>query len=305
MSQAIAFERVGDARCSVGEAPLWHAGEQAWYWVDIVARTLWRCDAAGGAVKQWEASEMVACLAPRAGGGLIAGMESGVFALTAGEGGQLGEQRLARPDALGPGMRFNDGRCDRQGRFWSGTMVMDMALARAEGKLYRYAADTGLSEPFVSGLLVQNGLAFAPDGRTMYLSDSHPQVQQVWAFDYDTDSGVPSGQRPFIDMRSHPGRPDGAAVDVDGCYWICGNDAGCILRFTPEGRLDRKIDLPMAKPSMCSFGGPAMDVLMVTSISAGQPDGDAWAGATLLLRPGTRGIAEISFPASDPRLDGP
>ena len=84
MSQAIAFERVGSARCSVGEAPLWHAGEQAWYWVDIVARTLWRCDATGGAITRWTASEMVACLAARAGGGLIAGMESGVFALSAG-----------------------------------------------------------------------------------------------------------------------------------------------------------------------------------------------------------------------------
>ena len=288
----MSIERVGEQRCAVGESPLWHAGEQAWYWVDIVARTIWRCDAATGATTQWRTAEMVACLATRAGGGLIAGMESGLFGLQLGEGGQVAAQCLASPAGLEAGMRFNDGRCDRQGRFWSGTMVMDMALARADGKLYRYAAEDGLAGPFVSGLMVQNGLAFSPDGRTMYLSDSHPKVQQVWAFDYDIDSGVPSGQRPFVDMLAHPGRPDGAAVDVDGCYWICGNDAGCILRFTPDGRLDRKIDLPMAKPSMCSFGGAGLDTLLVTSISAGQPADDPWAGATVQLRPGVQGLAE-------------
>jgi sugar lactone lactonase YvrE len=291
----IAFERVGAQRCAVGEGPVWSAAEQAWYWVDIVARTIWRWDPASGALAQWRSVEMVACLAPRAGGGLIAGMESGLFALQPHAAGQLAEQWLARPDALAPGMRFNDGRCDRQGRFWSGTMVIDTAQARAEGRLYRYSADGTLAGPFVSGLMVQNGLAFAPDGRTMYLSDSHPLVRQVWAFDYDIDSGVPSRRRLFIDMMAHPGRPDGAAVDVDGGYWICANDAGCILRFTPDGRLDRRIDLPMAKPSMCSFGGPGLDSLLVTSIGAGQRQDDAWAGATVLLRPGVQGVPETPF----------
>jgi sugar lactone lactonase YvrE len=295
MTMSTAIERVGTQRCAVGESPFWSAAEQAWYWVDIVARTIWRQDAASGAITQWTAGEMVACLAARAGGGLIAGMESALFGLQLGADGQVVAERLASPAGLEPGMRFNDGRCDRQGRFWSGTMVMDMALARADGKLYRYGAADGLAGPFVSGLLVQNGLAFAPDGRTMYLSDSHPQAQKIWAFDYDIDSGVPSRQRLFVDMLAHPGRPDGAAVDVDGCYWICGNDAGCILRFTPDGQLDRKIDLPMAKPSMCSFGGAGLDTLLVTSISAGQNPDDPWAGATLQLRPGVQGIAETPF----------
>lgn len=289
-----AIERVGTQRCAVGESPLWSASERAWYWVDIVARTIWRCDAAGGSIRQWTTDEMVACVAARTGGGLIAGMESGLFALALEEGGQTTQQLLASPSGLAPGMRFNDGRCDRQGRFWSGTMVMDMAQARAEGKLYRYGGG-GLEGPFVSGLLVQNGLAFSPDGCTMYLSDSHPNAQKIWAFDYDTGSGVPSSRRLFVDMLHHPGRPDGAAVDADGCYWICGNDAGCLLRFTPDGQLDRRIGLPMAKPSMCSFGGPSLDTLMVTSISAGQPLDDPWAGATVLLRPGVKGLAETPF----------
>lgn len=293
MNAGVKIERIGAARCTVGEGPLWVGAEQGWYWVDIAERTIWRWDPASGAIGRWRTAEMVACLAARAGGGLVAGMESGFFALSPGADGVVGQQCLAQPDTLKPGMRFNDGRCDRQGRFWSGTMVMDMAQGRADGKLYRLDAD-GLAGPFVTDLMVQNGLAFSPDGRTMYLSDSHPQVQKVWAFDYDIDNGVPSRRRLFVDMLEHPGRPDGAAVDADGCYWICGNDAGCILRFTPDGRLDRKVDVPMAKPSMCSFGGPDLGTMLVTSISAGQPPDDPWAGATIAFRPGVQGLPEAA-----------
>jgi sugar lactone lactonase YvrE len=129
----------------------------------------------------------------------------------------------------------------------------------------------------------------------MYLSDSHVSRQLIWAYDYDIDDGVPSAQRIFADMNQHPGRPDGAAVDVDGCYWTCGNDGGCILRFTPEGKLDRRIDLPMAKPAMCAFGGAGLDTLLVTSISAGQAADDEWAGAVVALRPGVAGLPETEF----------
>lgn len=174
-------------------------------------------------------------------------------------------------------------------------MFMDMAAASPVGQLYRYSAQDGLSEPIVSGLITQNGLAFSPDGRTMYLSDSHGARQLIWSFDYDTDEGIPHNRRLFVDMNALPGRPDGAAVDSEGCYWICGNDGGCLLRFTPEGTLDRKIELPMAKPSMCSFGGPDLDTLLVTSIGAGAAPGDGWAGATLLLRPGVKGVAETLY----------
>ncbi|MFL6675215.1 MAG: SMP-30/gluconolactonase/LRE family protein [Massilia sp.] len=295
MSEQLAMERVGPARCAVGESPVWSAREGAWYWVDIVAKTIWRLDGASGAVTSWNTAELVACIAPQEGGGMIAGMESGLFSLALGAAGAVQARLLASPSGLGPGMRFNDGRCDRQGRFWSGTMFMDMAAARPDGKLYRYTAEQGLSAPFADQLLTQNGLAWSPDGRTMYLSDSHPQSQQVWAFDYDVATGTPSNRRLFVDMRDYPGRPDGAAVDSDGCYWICGNDAGCILRFTPGGRLDRKIELPMTKPSMCSFGGTGLDTLLVTSISAGQNPADPWAGAALLLRPGVQGVAETPF----------
>jgi sugar lactone lactonase YvrE len=129
----------------------------------------------------------------------------------------------------------------------------------------------------------------------MYLSDSHPRSQQIWAFDFDTETGTPSNQRVFVDMNQYPGRPDGAAMDADGCYWICGNDAGCILRFTPEGKLDRRIDVPMTKPSMCAFGGDDLRTLLVTSIVPGQPQAGELAGAVITLRPGVQGVADAPF----------
>ena len=293
----ISAELVLDARCSVGESPLWSVGEQALYWVDIPAARLHRWEAGSGRTQHWSAPEMLACLAPRGPGrGFIAGLESGVFALDLEDEAQgLTARRLATVEHTAAGMRFNDGRCDRQGRFWAGTMVMDMAARRAEGGLYRYDG-RGLRR-LLSGLLVPNGLGFSPDGKTLYLSDSHPASQAIWAFDYDTDTGTPSRQRLWVDMRSLPGRPDGAAVDADGCYWICANDAGQVHRFTPEGRLDRSLDLPVRKPSMCAFGGPALDTLYVTSIRpndatlAEQP----LAGAVFALRPGVSGLPEPAF----------
>lgn len=289
------IERIGEITCTVGESPVWDAGQGAWMWVDIPARRIWRFDPASGATRSWNTPEMTACMALSESGGVIAGMETGLFALSLGDAQLAGSSLLAAPPELKPGMRFNDGRCDRQGRFWSGIMVLDMAQARAEGHLYRYSAPEGISAPVVSNLIVQNGLCFSPDGRTMYLSDSHGSRQLVWAFDYDTDTGTPSRQRVFVDMNLHPGRPDGAAMDVDGCYWICGNDEGVVLRFTPSGTLDRVIELPMKKPSMCAFGGADMGSLLITSISAGAPADDAWAGATVVVRPGVQGMPEARF----------
>ena len=288
------IQRVEGVTCTVGESPVWDARDSAWYWVDIVGRRVWRLDASG-ALRHWTTSEMVACLAPRQSGGLIAGMESGIFSLELDESGQAVGTLLASPTSLGVGKRFNDGRCDRQGRFWSGTMVMDMAAARAEGQLYRYDAEQGLSQPVVSELVTQNGLAWSPDGRTMYLSDSHPSSRLIWAFDYDVEAGMPSNRRVFADLHQHVGRPDGAAVDAEGCYWICANDAGCLLRFTPDGKLDSRVNVPMLKPSMCAFGGDDLSTLLVTSIVSGKPEDAEWGGAVVMLRPGVQGVADTPF----------
>ena len=288
------IERIEGVHCATGESPLWHAAQSAWYWVDIPARRVWRMEHGTGALRHWDAPEMVACIAAASDGGLVAGMETGIFHLALNDDGVAQATRLAAPPSaeLGEGMRFNDGRCDRQGRFWSGTMFMDMGAARAVGGLYSYSTAQGLRGPVVSNMLTQNGLAWSPDGRTMYLSDSHPLKRTVWAFDYDVIEGTPHNQRVFLDLTGQKGRPDGAAVDADGCYWSCANDAGLVQRFTPEGQLDREIALPMAKPSMCAFGGPKLDTLIVTSIDPGI-GGDA--GSVVLLRPGVSGVAETLF----------
>ena len=216
-----------------------------------------------------------------------------VFAVVLLDDGTVRAERLGAPPELAHGMRFNDGRTDRQGRFWSGTMWMDMAAALPIGRLYRYDGG-GLSAPLVSGLVTQNGLAWSPDGRTMYLSDSHPTRRRVWAFDYDVDAGVPYNRRLFVDMAAYTGRPDGATMDADGCYWVAGNDGASLLRFAPSGKLDRELALPVAKPSMPCFGGPDLDTLLVTSIVQAGSEDDALAGAVLLVRPGVRGVADVA-----------
>jgi sugar lactone lactonase YvrE len=147
----------------------------------------------------------------------------------------------------------------------------------------------------VSELVTQNGLAWSPDGRTMYLSDSHPSSRLIWAFDYDVEAGMPSNRRVFADLHQHVGRPDGAAVDAEGCYWICANDAGCLLRFTPDGKLDSRVNVPMLKPSMCAFGGDDLSTLLVTSIVSGKPEDAEWGGAVVMLRPGVQGVADTPF----------
>ncbi|MGH6637159.1 MAG: SMP-30/gluconolactonase/LRE family protein [Polaromonas sp.] len=296
MSHTPKAELVLDARNATGESPVWHALGQALYWVDIPARKLCRWTLASGEVNTWLAPEMLACIAPLGRAGTwVAGTESGVFKLDPQADGQLGFERLAAVSHAMAGMRFNDGRCDRQGRFLAGTMLMNMAAGARTGCIYRYQKGSELTK-LLDGFITPNGMAFSPDGRTMYLSDSHPSVQSVWAFDYDTETGTPSHRRLFVDMNPLPGRPDGAAVDAEGCYWICGNDAGLVHRFTPEGRLDRSLAVPVKKPAMCAFGGAGLDTLFVTSI---RPEGidlsdQPLAGGLFALRPGVRGLPDAA-----------
>jgi sugar lactone lactonase YvrE len=293
-------ELVLDARNAVGESPVWSAAEQALYWVDIPARTLNRWTLATQALATWKAPEMLGCVAPMASGGWIAGAETGILASQLEDDGQLSFKRLVTVDHAKPGMRFNDGRCDRQSRFLAGTMLMDMADSQGEGCVYSYQISSngaGQLVRLLDGFKTPNGMAFSPDGRTLYLSDSHPSVQLIWAFDYDTATGTPSNRRVFVDMNPLPGRPDGAAVDADGCYWICGNDAGLVHRFTPKGKLDQSLSVPVKKPAMCAFGGPGLDTLFVTSIRPAGVDlsDQPLAGGLFALRPGVRGLPEPQF----------
>lgn len=293
MTGTSSIERIGDMRCGVGESPVWSAREEALYWTDIVGRTLWRWEAATGRAHAWALPEMAGSFALLAQGGVALAMESGIYLAQhpVPDAAIDVSERLASVAHASEGMRFNDGRCDRQGRFLAGTMVLDMALARAAGRLYRLDAGRRALQTLCDELIVPNGLAFSPDGRTMYLSDSHPSRRVIWSFDYDIDDGVPHARRVFVEMDavSGLGRPDGAAVDAEGCYWICGNDAGLVHRYTPAGKLDRSIRVPVAKPAMCAFGGAQLDTLFVTSIRV---DGDALSGATFAVDVGVKGLPE-------------
>ena len=287
-------ELILDARNATGESPLWGVSEQSLYWVDIPHKKLMRWHAPTRKTQSWLVPEMLACIAWAGDSDQwIAGMESGIFELSFSTHGELQCRLIEAVRHAQAGMRFNDGRCDRQGRFWAGTMVKDMAKATPIGAVYCYEKSSGLKK-CLEGFMTPNGLAFSPDGRTMYLSDSHPSVQKIWSFDFDPSSGTPSNQRLFVDMLPLPGRPDGAAVDEEGFYWICANDAGLIHRFSPTGKLDRSLTVPVKKPAMCSFGGENLDILFVTSI---RPDGidlsdQPLAGGLFALRPGVRGLPE-------------
>ncbi|MDD1004866.1 MULTISPECIES: SMP-30/gluconolactonase/LRE family protein [Pseudomonas] len=290
-------ELIVDARNAVGESPVWVAEENALYWVDIANGGLQRWSAETGHVHAWKTPEMLACIARHSRGGWVAGMESGFFHLHPHSDGSLDNQLLASVEHGRKDMRLNDGRCDRQGRFWAGSMVLNMGLSAPEGRLYRYGTgQSGVIEAQLDGFIVPNGLGFSPDGKTMYLSDSHPDVQLIWAFDYDTETGTPSNRRVFVDMNHFPGRPDGAAVDAEGFYWICANDAGLIHRFAPDGRLDFSLEVPVKKPTMCAFGGSRMDTLFVTSIRPGDDhDAQSLAGGVFALNLNVKGLPEPLF----------
>ncbi len=280
----------------VGESPLWDPVRQALWWVDIESRAIRRLESAEGRVRTWTLPERVAALALHAEGGLVAALETAIVHVMPTGAGASTLVALASARHAREGMRFNDGRCDRLGRFWVGSMLRDMAANADAGRLWRLDAN-GLHAAGIERLYVPNGLAFDADGRGVWWSDSHPLSQCIWHAPLHADGSI-GERRLVVDMREMPGRPDGAAIDVDGCYWICANDAGRVLRFTPDGRLDRCLELPVSKPSMCSFGGPRLDILYVTTIRPAQPlgrDDALLAGEVFALRPGTQGLAETPF----------
>lgn len=280
-------------RDQVGECPIWDADAQALYWVDINGCCIHRLDWASGAQQTWSTPERVGCIALDTQGRIIAALESGIYLAHLGEPSALQLVCLAPIHHPRPHMRFNDGRCDAMGRFWVSTMCMDMTPPSPVGAWMCLDSD-GLRPTPLGGLITANGLAFSPDGRTMYYSDSHPSVQTIWACDYDLAAGTPGPRRVFVDMAPLPGRPDGAAVDVEGHYWICANDAGLVHRFDPQGRLVASLPVPVPKPSMCAFGGPQRDVLLVTSIRAGDA-ATPLCGAVFALEPGVQGLPEPRF----------
>lgn len=278
-----------DVRALLGEGPVWVEAEQALYWLDIKGKKIFRLDGTGD-VASWDTPIRVGSIAPRQGGGFIAGTEHGFARIDLDEGRF---DIVHDPEPGLPGNRFNDGTTDLRGRFWAGTM--DDAEEAATGSLYRLDAD-GACRTIDSGYRVTNGPAFAPDGSRMYHSDS--ALQLIYAFDLGED-GAPGQRRLFASFAEGDGYPDGMTVDSEGCLWVAFWDGWCVRRLSPEAEVIETIEVPVQRPTSCAFGGPALDRLYVTSARIGlNPDSldmQPCAGGLFLLHTGARGIAQMPF----------
>jgi L-arabinonolactonase len=268
---AITVECVVDCRARLGEGAWWDEADRALWWVDIKAGLIHRFDPASGEDIHFNWGEPVACLARRNAGGLVIGAASGIYLFDPETGART---LLADPEAGVSGNRFNDGTTDSQGRFWAGTMRDDGAPPERRGRFYRVDADHGVTSWF-DPVFTSNGLAFSPDGRVMYFADTNRDVRTIWACDYDPDTGTPSGQRQFFDTNRIAGRPDGATVDADGCYWMAGFGGWQIVRITPDGVVDLVIEMPVERPTKVMFGGSGLATLYVTSMGDGMADDPA------------------------------
>lgn len=272
----------------LGESPMWHPREQALYWCDIPGHRLNRLDPAGGDLRHWQFDTDVASVAPHLDGSLLLAMRDGLWRFDPRSGERT---RLAAAPYDAKHERFNDGKCDPQGRFWVGTIYepRDPPLAAlycwARGQLQRRA----------DGITVSNGLAWSPSGRSMYWSDTTSHT--VYAFDFDPADGGLSRRRVFAsfplkqpgqDLARYGGRPDGAAVDAEGGYWVAMFEGSRLLRLSPEGEIVREVVLPVRCPTMPCFGGPDLKTLYITTArqnrSAAELAREPWAGCVLALR---------------------
>jgi sugar lactone lactonase YvrE len=283
----------------LGESPLWHPVEQVLYYCDIPGRTLNRFDPRNGDLQHWKFDTNVACCAPMLDGGLLLAMRDGLFNFDP----RTGERKHLLDAPYDPTTeRFNDGKCDPQGRFWVGTIYepRDPALAA----LYCYTKDALTKK--ADGITVSNGLAWSPNGRTMFWSDT--KAHSVYAFDFDPATGDLHNRRTFASfapkvvgapLDSYGGRPDGAAVDVEGCYWVAMFEGQRVLRLSPQGEMLREVRLPVRCPTMPCFGGADLKTLYITTASEGRPADELavqpWAGCVLSLRVDVPGLPANVF----------
>jgi sugar lactone lactonase YvrE len=251
------FACVLDAKASLGECPIWSARERALYWVDINAPSLNRFDPATGRNFAMPMPESIGCFAIRASGGFIVALRGGVWLARA--DGTL-DRKIADAPYDPDHHRFNDGRCDPQGRFFAGTMNEKRDAASA--KLLRIDADYTMT-PVVKDVTISNGLAWSPDGRTMYHADTPTHI--VRAYHYDAATGTPSRPRVFAQWQGETDRPDGGAVDSAGNYWTAFYRGGKVLQLSPRGETLAEYPVPAMCPTMCAFGGPGLTTLYVTS----------------------------------------
>ncbi|MGE0502300.1 MAG: SMP-30/gluconolactonase/LRE family protein [Rhizobiaceae bacterium] len=272
----------------LGEGPVWSEAENCLYWVDIREPGLFRFDENG--VRHFPMPVMPGCLAIRRSGGLAVALQGGIHSFDP-DTQEL--QLLVDVEPDRPENRPNDGRCDAGGRFWLGTMVDRNRYTG--GSLYRIDDEGAVA--MLTDIAVPNSIQFSPDGGTLYFSDT--PTGQIWAYDLESGGAVIGNRRLLVAPSVLPGKPDGSAMDSEGCLWNARFGAGCIARITPDGGCDRLIPVPVSQVSSCTFGGTDGRTLYVTSAKQNLgPDSlaaEPLAGAVFAIPTGVTGIPERTY----------
>jgi sugar lactone lactonase YvrE len=286
-------ECVVEAGDILGEGVIWNPREQAVYWCDNLKSNIQRWDPSTGEHRVWDMPEEVGSIVFREAGGIVAGMKSGFAFIHDLDAPEI--EYIVDPEPDMKGNRLNDGKCDRRGRYWCGSM--DAALTDPVAALYRFDPDLSCHK-MDDGIICSNGIAWSPDDTVMYFSDTRGEA--LYAYDYDIETGSIDNRRVLIDTTEASFRIDGATVDAEGHYWCAEIHDWHVGKYDPEGNRVDRIRLPVRQPTMCTFGGPDLDVLYVTSatrfIEPGEAAAQPLAGSLFAVHgTGSRGIPEPFF----------
>ena len=249
---------VQGANAILGEGPSWDSERGLLYWIDIERPAIFRFDPARGQTGHWPMPRAVGCVVPtRSAERLLFADSEGFGFLDVRTGGIT---RITHVSQEAPGNRFNDGKVDRAGRLWAGTI--DAQCVRPTGNLYRLDVD-GEAHHMASRFICSNGLGWSPDNSKMYFTDSI--VRTVWVYDFDLDSGLLGTRHVFAKLSDDDGVPDGLTVDSEGYVWSAIWDGWRLIRYAPDGSIDTEVRMPVQRPSSCMFGGPDLRTLYITS----------------------------------------
>ncbi len=275
----------------LGEGPLWVAQEDALYWVDILNRQVHRLAPATGQRRTWTFDESITSLALRQSGGFVGTVRDG-FAAVDFATGMI--EPIILPEADMVENRFNDGKVDGNGRYWAGTM--DNAGRQATGSLYRLDPDLKVHK-MDSPYIISNGPTFSTDGQTVYHTDTVKRT--VFAFDLQEDGSI-RRKRPFIQLTDPAeGYPDGMTVDSENCLWLAHYNGARLTRYSPAGEVLQVVPLPVPKITSCTFGGPDLDTLYITTACQESTPAELeqypLAGSLFAYQPGVIGLPTPQF----------
>ncbi|MBK1871216.1 SMP-30/gluconolactonase/LRE family protein [Aestuariivirga sp. YIM B02566] len=256
-------------RFELGEGPFYDAAARALYWVDIIAGEAWSLSLASGSTRTWSFDQPVSAVVPRQNDGLLVALADGLAFLDPETGGHTA---FVAPEGKGSGNRSNEARVDPQGRFWLGTMQNnigpageDLPITHSQGALYRVTPDGAVTR-MEKNIGISNTLCWDEARGRLYFADTRAGV--IYVYDWNGATGEIANRRVFASPHER-GFPDGSALDVEGCLWNARWGGSCIIRYAPDGRIDRIIDVPVQQPTSCVFAGDDLKTLYVTSARAG------------------------------------